>query len=944
MAAQHEGGALGRRIIRGLVVVVFFGMFSRFGGFLMSVILAGFYGPGPVMDSYTEIFNIFIFTFFYSTLLGVVVPAFMPLFAEERTKGGEEAAWKLASTVINLVLIGSVIIVCFGMIMSREIVATLVPGFDAETQEVASSLLRGMLPGALVMLFSVVALGILHSYKIFSYPTAAEAAQKLSWAVVLFVLIRGFGMWPHIVQARPIYIGFLAGALIQLCILLFGLRKKLPYYKARLSAMSWRRVGIETGIALGFVAALIVLIFALQYYMPDPHGVAGLNETARLIALTGAAALGIAYSGLLWARAKGKMGIIGRFAALAAPLMVGVIIARYRDLTTAYFQSYTETGAFGALELAKRVANLPIMLLTYSLSLVMLPYLCDLAAKEDMETFGDLLTRTVHTIALFFVPLTVMIIAMNGLIMEVVFDRGNWPDEMLAYGGLGLALFGSGLVFYGLEGVIMQSYFSVKRMWTATGMGIFASLLNAGMLALLINGMGFDYPIEVFIIVAILFPLTRGVKNIALIGLLRRSIPFMPLKTTGVFLVKLAVLSAAVGVSAWFTMGLARDRIHIDELKGWDLTLDTFERRPAGWTSGDAHELRLAGFEDAGGDGRLEAEYTDRTRRDVSIRRDLRRMRLDQTDGVEFTLGMTDADGTDIPYSIEVTVVDRDGLARIATVSGSTTAPHSISFNDGPASDHPAGEQISHMIFRDVTERFETRRVIMRLDDIYFIRGDDAENVLINDFRIPSSDWRHITDDVEVTEITDDEDETPEAVLELHGPGLEATRELGRFHIDGARRLTFKARASRNFRFNLSIVTDDGRAFMREVEVAESDRREIYRLPLDSFIYEGEALNDLDRIERLEFRETDAEGAEGTLWLDNIAFDRPTQRIPYELSKLIVLSIASLAGLIVFVIFAVLLRLEEARGVMMWILRRGWRERKNVKTDGDGGSGDISQP
>jgi len=263
--SEARGGSLAGRILRGMAVIVFFGLFAKLGGFLMSLFMAGFYGPGRVLDCYTEVFNIIIFTFLYSTVLKVFVPAFMPLFAEVRNNEGEERAWRFANTAINLLLMGALVVVVLGMLLAPQMIAVLVPGFDQAARGLAASMLRVMMPGAFVFIFAAAALAVFNSYKIFSFPSAGEATQKLLWAATLFVQIRVLGMAVSVWHETPVVIGFLVGCSAQLAILLWGLRRWLSRYWPFLPALCRRRVVTEAGILVAFAAAFAGWVALLAF-------------------------------------------------------------------------------------------------------------------------------------------------------------------------------------------------------------------------------------------------------------------------------------------------------------------------------------------------------------------------------------------------------------------------------------------------------------------------------------------------------------------------------------------------------------------------------------------------------------------------------------------------------------------------------------------------------
>ena len=929
MTQPHEGAALGRRVARGTFVLIFFGLFLKFGGLLMSIIMTGAYGPGHVLDAYSEVFNGLLFVFVYSSVLKVVVPAFMPVFAEEREKAGEQSAWRLTNTLLNMLLIGGGLLVVVGMILADQIVSTLVPGFDDKPARASAiMMLRYAMPGAIVLLFSVMTLGILNSYKIFSYPSAATAAHRLAWAAVLFVLLYGFAKDPHAAAEKPVYIGFLAGSLAQLIVLLYGMRKKLSLYRPRLSAMSGARILKEVGIALCFVAAFgawaAALSVAAKYEL-----VPGIAGNSRFLAITGGTVIVCAWSLLLWARASKRAGVMARFAALAGPLIIGVIFARYRDLITWYFQSFTQTGVFGSLEVAKTVANLPVELLPYSLSIAMFPYLCDLAARKDMGTFGSMMTRTVNLIALLFVPLTVVVIVMSRPVIELVFDRGNWPENMLAYAGLGLALYGSGFFFYAVENVLLQSYYSMQRVWTPIIVGIAATVFHAAFLFVLIVTFGLKYPLEIFVIVALSFPVSRAAKNLVLMGLLRKPMNFLPVKQTAVFAGKLCVVTLGVGLAAYFTMKPMQRIVPLSALKGKLVMLDTFNAEPRGWLSDEADNIKVApSGAGAGFNGNvLVASYPWRSGQRVSLRRDVSDLNLSGATRLKFAVacrfvlrsGQTRESNS--PFVVQL--MDSDGEVRQVDVGETGTPELDL------AAFRPAGADASRLTQMRIDYPLHAQgqqfdRAELMLDNVEFVGAE--RSVTADDFEPVGPDWATASGERAGASPPPGAEETEKALCVADKP-VELARRLDDYRIEGVSMLTFKAQATRPCKLALTLVGNDGSLSQSEVDVRASTRRERYEVALSGF----QPANEIPRgFRELRISETPAQSG-GALWLDNIAFERPVQRLKYESAKFVILAVPSLAALIVFVVLCRLLRIEEAAMVVNWLRRRGWHERHHTE-------------
>ena len=583
---EERTAPVGHRIAKAMFVVVFFWFFWKFGGFLINLLIGRLYGEVALAkDVYTFTYKLVIFAVIYPSLLKVIVPAFMPLFTE-RLQRSEEEAWAFANTVTNLLVMLNVGLLCVGLLFTEKLVQTLAPGFDAETRRAATATLRVMFPGIFAMNLCVMALVIQNAYKVFSYPSAGDAVQKIVWAIAILVGSRFFG-----VRMEVIAYGFLAGCVCQILVNVVGLWPKRRFYRLRLPLLSARRLAVEGSTLAGF--ALAAWVFSAWVVPSSGVAFQRLGLDPEFVEFTGWLFLSGLFATQLWWRGRRRAGFMGRFAALAAPLLLGILFARWRDLTNAFFQSYTKAGWFGNLELAKTIGNLPHIMLGQALAIAMLPYLCELAAKKDWESFGGVLTSTLRMLALIFIPLTVGLCVLDRSIFQLIYDQGNWTEQDLMLGGAGLRFFVWGLVFFAIENALMQSFFSTQKVWWPTLLGIAAAVFHIVLMVGLVRWFEFDSPYEIYIVTAASLSASRAFKNLILLGVTRLHVPILPLRSSLVFAVKVTLISTGVWAAMHYPLMVTKKFTPLDGLGEHVVTVDTFNFETRGWFSRDADELAI---------------------------------------------------------------------------------------------------------------------------------------------------------------------------------------------------------------------------------------------------------------------------------------------------------------------------------------------------------------
>ena len=96
--------------LRGMVVVLFFWVFGKLGGWLINALVVRHFGSGATSDAYYFAAQGVVYGLILSPAVNILLPAFIPVFTEERLRGGEKAAWAFARSVCVVVLLGCAVL------------------------------------------------------------------------------------------------------------------------------------------------------------------------------------------------------------------------------------------------------------------------------------------------------------------------------------------------------------------------------------------------------------------------------------------------------------------------------------------------------------------------------------------------------------------------------------------------------------------------------------------------------------------------------------------------------------------------------------------------------------------------------------------------------------------------------------------------------------------
>lgn len=263
---------------------------SRIFGLIRELLFAALIGAGFFADAFVLAFRI-------PNLLrdlfaeGALSNAFVPTFTDYEVNRSREAAWKLANTVLGLLLIIMGLLTILGLIFTPQLVNFIAPGFSEieGKHELTTYLTRIMLPFLPLVAIAALFMGIHNVHGQFTLPALAP---------VMFNLVSiacGLGLWFAGVDQHLAVIGWsvgtLLGGLSQAGMQLPALIKR--GWKIRPTLKKWR---IEPGlrqIGILMLPALIansgtqvnILVNSILASLLDQGSPSWLNYGFRLVQL-----------------------------------------------------------------------------------------------------------------------------------------------------------------------------------------------------------------------------------------------------------------------------------------------------------------------------------------------------------------------------------------------------------------------------------------------------------------------------------------------------------------------------------------------------------------------------------------------------------------------------------------------------------------------------------
>ncbi len=217
--------------------------------------------------------------------------------------------------------------------------------------------------------------------------------------------------------------------------------------------------------------------------------------------------------GRLWSRPRLKLVFASEefrrsLLLMTAPIL-GTIFAQAGGLVENAACSNLGEGVVSALSFARKLTNLPLLVISVACSTVLFTFFAELNSQHDHSSMAGLLGRGIRGMLFLFLPMVLMMVILAEPIVALVYQRGMFDAESTRLVALILFWLAPGMCFDVIEQLLMQHFFSREDLWPPFLIGSFCVLAK---IALIISC------VQYFGIVAIpaAIVLARGLKVIAL--------------------------------------------------------------------------------------------------------------------------------------------------------------------------------------------------------------------------------------------------------------------------------------------------------------------------------------------------------------------------------------------------------------------------------------------
>jgi len=399
-------------------------IFSRVLGLVRDQLLTFLFGASAAMDAFQV--AVLVPKNFYDLLIGGHINgAVVPVLSEIVTVEGRDELWKVVNILLSLLTTITLGLLLLIQVFAPQIVRLTVDGYDVQTQQLATDLLRITSPALLFLGLFAIFSGTLYALKQFTWPAFAGVIFNGSIVVTTVLLAPPLQILikPDASAVLPISIG-------------------RPQSGITAAAVGW------------FVGAVVQMALQLP----------GLRATKMRFTFN-------------W-----RHPALKRIALLYAPVMFSLVM----DILVIRFFSYnlaSQTGIEGSItymNIATTLIQFPQGLVATAISIAILPTLASQATlikEQGLQAFRSTLGLGLRLATTLIIPAAAGLFVLATPIITLLFQRGEFTALDTTITATALRFYLIGLPFAAIDLLLVYAFYARKDTLTPALIGVVSHVI-----------------------------------------------------------------------------------------------------------------------------------------------------------------------------------------------------------------------------------------------------------------------------------------------------------------------------------------------------------------------------------------------------------------------------------------------------------------------------------
>lgn len=175
---------------------------------------------------------------------------------------------------------------------------------------------------------------------------------------------------------------------------------------------------------------------------------------------------------------------------LVGPVFIGVAVEQVNSMVDRTLASTLAEGSISALNYANRLNGFVMGLFIVSIGAVIYPILSKLSFNNRNEEFIDIVVRSINSVILLVIPVSVGAIVLARPIISILFQRGAFDVRATSMTSTALIFYSIGMVGFGIREILGKIFYSLQDTKTPMINGAISMAVNIVLNLILVKFMG----------------------------------------------------------------------------------------------------------------------------------------------------------------------------------------------------------------------------------------------------------------------------------------------------------------------------------------------------------------------------------------------------------------------------------------------------------------------
>lgn len=182
---------------------------------------------------------------------------------------------------------------------------------------------------------------------------------------------------------------------------------------------------------------------------------------------------------------------IHKLLGLVIPVFIGVAVNQVNTIIDRSLASTLSDGTITILNSANRLNTFIMAIFITTITSVIYPKISKLSGEDNLDGFVDTVYKSINTVLVLIIPISVGAIILSHPIVKVIFERGAFDSDSAYKTAVALSCYSVGIVGFGFREILNRVFYSLQDTKTPMINGIISMIMNIILNIILVRHIGY---------------------------------------------------------------------------------------------------------------------------------------------------------------------------------------------------------------------------------------------------------------------------------------------------------------------------------------------------------------------------------------------------------------------------------------------------------------------